>query len=130
MGKLQSIERFTKAKIRREQIPTAELVEGRRSDALYEKLRATLESVERPKQSPVVERLFEQGYAPTEVAVAILHHFAAPADRRAEEDDVAAQQPRKEFAGSRRGPPRSPNRPQGGPGKRPAKYGRGGRKRS
>jgi ATP-dependent RNA helicase DeaD len=74
--KLQSIERFTKTRIRREHLPSVEAVESRRSDALYEKLRGTLESREFPKQTLVVERLLEQGYTPTEVAAAILHHFA------------------------------------------------------
>ena len=37
--KLQSIERFTKVKIRREQLPSAEVIESRRSDVLFDKLR-------------------------------------------------------------------------------------------
>jgi ATP-dependent RNA helicase DeaD len=73
--KMQSIERFTKTRIRREHVPTAEAVESRRSDALFEKLRGKLEAGEFPKQTLLVERLLEQGYTPTEVAAAILHHF-------------------------------------------------------
>jgi ATP-dependent RNA helicase DeaD len=79
MYKLQSIERFTRARIRREVIPTVEAVESRRSGALHEKLKLTLEAGDTPRSHPLVERLLEQGYAPTEVAAAILHHFAPPA---------------------------------------------------
>ncbi|NBW97106.1 MAG: DEAD/DEAH box helicase, partial [Planctomycetia bacterium] len=60
--KLQSIERFTKSKIRREQLPSAEAVESRRSDALFEKLRGTLEGGEFVQRTPLVERLLEQGF--------------------------------------------------------------------
>ena len=76
--KLQSIERFTRARIRREQMPTAEAVENRKSDTLHEKLRAVLEAGDTPRSHPLVERLLEQGYTPTEVAAAILRHFAPP----------------------------------------------------
>jgi len=77
--KLQSIERFTKAKIRREHVPTPEAVEHRRSDVLFEKLRGALEAGEFPREVPLVERLLELGHTPTDVAAAILHHFAAAA---------------------------------------------------
>jgi ATP-dependent RNA helicase DeaD len=77
--KLQSIERFTRARIRREQMPTAEAVENRKSDTLHEKLRAVLEAGDTPRSHPLVERLLEQGYTPTEVAAAILRHFVPPA---------------------------------------------------
>jgi ATP-dependent RNA helicase DeaD len=79
--KLQSIERFTKSKIRREQLPTAEAVESRRSDTLFEKLRGTLEAGDVSRHAPLVERLLEAGYTPTEVAAAILHHFMPPPPR-------------------------------------------------
>jgi ATP-dependent RNA helicase DeaD len=79
--KLQSIERFTKSKIRREQLPTAEAVESRRSDTLFEKLRGTLEAGDGSRHAPLVERLLEAGYTPTEVAAAILHHFMPPPPR-------------------------------------------------
>jgi ATP-dependent RNA helicase DeaD len=76
--KLQSIERFTRTRIRRESMPTVEAVESRRSDTLHEKLHAALEAGDTPRSHPLVERLLEQGYTPTEVAAAILHHFSPP----------------------------------------------------
>jgi len=94
--KLQNIERFTKAKIRREQVPTVEAVENRKSDALFERLRSTLEAREFPRQTLLVERLLEQGYTPTEVAAAILHHFAPPAAARPEAEERGAPVPQRE----------------------------------
>jgi ATP-dependent RNA helicase DeaD len=89
--KLESIQRFTKAKIRREQVPSVEAVESRRSDALFEKLRSVLEAGEFSRHTPLVERLLEQGYTPTEVAAAILHVFLPPAPApRANADEPAA----------------------------------------
>ncbi len=126
--KLQSIERFTKAKIRREQVPSAEAVESRRSDALFDKLRTTLEAGEFPRQSLLVERLLEQGYTPTEVAAAILHHFSPPAITRSAADDMppARDEPRKH----RQPPARFQNRGGGGRPGKPRKFGPRGRKRS
>ena len=91
--KLQSIERFTKTRIRREHVPTVAAVESRRSDALFETLRARLEAGEFPRETLLVERLLEQGYTPTEVAAAILGHFAPLPAQAAGPDDVAAPPP-------------------------------------
>lgn len=88
--KLQSIERFTKAKIRREQVPSIEAVEGRRSDALFEKIRTTLESNDFARHTLLVDRLLELGHTPTDVASAILHHFTPAANNR---DATDAPQP-------------------------------------
>jgi ATP-dependent RNA helicase DeaD len=136
--KLQSIERFTKVKIRREHVPTAEAVESRRSDALFERLRDTLEAGEFAPRTQLVERLLEQGYTPTEVAAAILHHFAPPAAVRPDGDAFASPPPDddrprgprrfdKRRGGEGPGQARGPGRGLGkGPG-RPRKFGpRGG----
>jgi ATP-dependent RNA helicase DeaD len=117
--KLQSIERFTKSKIRREQLPTAEAVESRRSDTLFEKLRGTLEAGDVSRHAPLVERLLEAGYTPTEVAAAILHHFVPPPPREepaavsrdsspgGPRDRSAESRPQKRRYGpARRRPPR------------------------
>jgi ATP-dependent RNA helicase DeaD len=103
--KLQSIERFTRARIRREQMPTAEAVENRKTDTLHEKLRAVLEAGDTPRSHPLVERLLEQGYTPTEVAAAILRHFAPPAAAPAGADAelFPAADRRRPPAGKHRG---------------------------
>jgi len=105
--KLQSIERFTKSKIRREQVPSAEAVESRRSDALFEKLRVTLEGGDFPQRTPLVERLLEQGYTPTEVAAALVHHFAPPPP------PTPPPPPRRTTEEPPRGRPRSRHAPRG-----------------
>jgi ATP-dependent RNA helicase DeaD len=131
MYKLQSIERFTRVRIRRELIPTAEAVESRRSGALHEKLRLALEAGDTPRSHPLVERLLEQGYTPTEVAAAILHHFAPPTPAPAGPDADLFPTPRRErpHAGGRGGKPARPHeaRPHenrgGKPRGKPRKFG-------
>jgi len=108
--KLQSIERFTKTKIRREHVPSVEAVESRRSDALFEKLRSTLEQGGFSGRTTLVERLLEQGYTPTEVAAAILHHFAAPAATRSAADEAPAPPRERGRAGKHRPQGERPDR--------------------
>lgn len=111
--KLQSIERFTRTRIRREHVPTVEAVENRRSDALFEKLRASLEEGEFPREAMLVERLLETGSTPTEVAAAILHYFAPAATVLPGADEIAAPPPRENRP--HRGKPRPfTPRPDGG----------------
>jgi ATP-dependent RNA helicase DeaD len=128
--KLQAIERFTKAKIRREQVPTVEAVENRRSDALYERLRSALEAGDFSRRTPLVERLLEHGYTPTEVAAAILHHFAAPAAVHPGKDDPAESPPERERPGpTRRRVGRHPERSDRQPHGARKKFGPRGEKR-
>lgn len=136
--KLQSIERFTRTRIRREPMPTAEAVESRKSDTLHEKLRTTLEAGETPRSHPLVERLLEQGYTPTEVAAAILHHFAPPAAPPAAADASLFPPPdrgrphpgghrgkaaRPRHAGGGKTNQTSPRESQGKPQRKPKKFG-------
>jgi ATP-dependent RNA helicase DeaD len=116
--KLQSIERFTRTRIRRETVPTAEAVESRRSDALFGKLRASLEEGEFPRETMLVERLLEAGYTPTEVAAAILHHFAPAAIAPLAAEDVEPQSRPPQARPPHHKPRPFGPRPQAG-GKRP-----------
>ncbi len=126
--KLQSIERFTKSRIRREPVPSLDAVEGRRSDVLFEKIRAALDAGGHAQRSPLVERLLELGHTPTDVAAAILHHFAPPriGDQAGDlaPPTFGRQQERPDDEGPR-GPRRrvGPVRGKGGPGKRPFEHG-------
>jgi ATP-dependent RNA helicase DeaD len=123
--KLQSIERFTKTRIRREHVPTLAAVESRRSDALFETLRERLEQGEFPRETLLVERLLEQGYTPTEVAAAILNHFSPPAPPSGAADDIAPPPDRDPGHGPRRrpGPKRFDRRSGGKPGGPRRKFG-------
>ena len=129
--KLQSIERFTKTKIRREHVPTVEAVEGRRSDALFEALASRLDAGEFPRETLLVERLLERGYTPTEVAAAILHHFAPPPAPNPGADDGAADSPdRPHGRGKRHKPARHEHRAAAKPAGGRRKFGpRGGKHR-
>ena len=130
--KLQAIERFTRTSIRRERIPTVEAVESRRTDSLFDRLLGILESETGelfPREAPLVERLIEAGHTPTDVAAAILRHFAPPPPPASAVDDIE-----KPFDKKRRGnragpPPRFAARRNRGKPPRPGKADFQGRKR-
>jgi ATP-dependent RNA helicase DeaD len=69
--KLQFIERYTKTKIRRGQMPTAGEVVEKKTDALLETVRAMLKSEAGKGHAPLVERLLEEGFSSTELAAAL-----------------------------------------------------------
>ncbi len=71
--KLQNIQRFTKSRIRRERVPSAEQVEEKRAGALFETLRETLEKAEYKRHDEVIDRLLDQGHSPTDIASALIH---------------------------------------------------------
>ena len=87
--RLENIQRFTKSRIRRERIPTAEEVEGKRATAFAEALRETLEKGEYKRHDELLDRLLEQNYSPTDIASALIHllgqdktQSTIPEDRR------------------------------------------------
>ena len=71
--RLENIQRFTKSRIRREKIPSAEEVEGKRATAFAEALRETLEKGEYMRHDEMLDRLLEQDYSPTDIASALIH---------------------------------------------------------
>jgi len=71
--KLQSMVRFAKLKIRRENVPSLDQVEEARVNVFFEKLRGLLESGEFQKQDQLIDRLMEQGYTSTDIASALIH---------------------------------------------------------
>ncbi len=90
--RLENIQRFTRSRIRRERIPSAEEVEGKRATAFAEALRETLEKGEYKRHDELLDRLLEQNYSPTDIASALIHLLgedrsrgaeAIPEDRRA-----------------------------------------------
>jgi ATP-dependent RNA helicase DeaD len=95
---MQSIMRFTKAKIRRERPPSEEEVEEKRANAFYDSLRQTLEEGKYERQDALIGRLLEQGYAATDIASALIHVFspepAAPVrEERRDRPDRPAREP-------------------------------------
>jgi ATP-dependent RNA helicase DeaD len=71
--KLQSMVRYAKIKIRRENVPSLDQVEEARENVFFEKLRATLDAGEFFKQDRMIDRLLEQGYPSTDIASALIH---------------------------------------------------------
>jgi len=66
--KLQSMVRFAKLKIRRENVPSLDQVEEARVNVFFEKLRSTLDAGQFSKQDRMIDRLLEQGYPSESVA--------------------------------------------------------------
>lgn len=82
--KVQAIQRFTKSRIRRENVPTPGEVEEKRSTAFFDTLRETLEKGEYRRQDDVVDRLLDQNYTPGDIVSALLHLLADDKARPAE----------------------------------------------
>jgi len=71
--KMQFMIRMAKLKIRRERIPSIDQVEEARENVFFEKIRATLEGGKFEKQDRMIDRLIEQGFAPTDISSALIH---------------------------------------------------------
>ena len=70
--KMQQIMQFTKARVRREKVPSAEQVEEKRTNQFVETLRETLEKGEYQRHDDFIEQLLEQGHAATDIASALI----------------------------------------------------------
>ncbi|HEU6447527.1 MAG TPA: DEAD/DEAH box helicase [Verrucomicrobiae bacterium] len=77
MFQIGVIERYTKTKIQRGQIPTETEVEDARANVFLDKIRATLQNSDFKRQDRVIERLLEEGFSSTDIASALLHHLQA-----------------------------------------------------
>src|SRR3954462_245827 len=71
--RLENIQRFTKSRIRRERIPSAEEVEGKRATAFAEALRETLEKGEYKRHDELLDGFLAQDYSATDIASALIH---------------------------------------------------------
>jgi ATP-dependent RNA helicase DeaD len=75
--KMQNIVRSTKAKIRRERVPSEEEVEEKRANSFYDSLRQTLEDGKYERQDALISRLLDQGFVATDIASALMHLFTS-----------------------------------------------------
>jgi ATP-dependent RNA helicase DeaD len=82
--KLQSIERYTRMKIARYQVPSIEEVEEKRINLFFEKIRTALQQGNFEKESRVVDRLLEQGFSSTDIACAAIQELRKDEARKAE----------------------------------------------
>jgi ATP-dependent RNA helicase DeaD len=98
--KLQSIERYTRMKIARYQVPSIEEVEEKRINLFFEKIRTALQQGNFEKESRVVDRLLEQGFSSTDIACAAIQELRKDEARKAEPfasrpEPVEPQRPRR-----------------------------------
>ena len=73
---IRNIERYTKMRIQRAQVPTLDEVEEARAGSFLDKIRLTLKSNEFKVQESKVARLLEEGFSSTDIAAAALHQLA------------------------------------------------------
>jgi ATP-dependent RNA helicase DeaD len=119
--KMQQIIRFTKGKVRRERVPTAEEVEEKRTNAFLDTLRETLEKGDYKRQDATIDALLNAGHSPTDIASALIHLLGG--DKPATQP-IVEEQPRREYQSRERGdypayearstaarPPREPREP-------------------
>jgi ATP-dependent RNA helicase DeaD len=97
--KMQQIIRFTKGKVRREKVPSAEEVEQKRTNAFIETLRETLEKGEYRRQDALIDQLLDAGYSATDISSALLHLLGG--DKPAPQPVPEEQAPRREFRAER-----------------------------
>ncbi len=82
--KLESIERYTRTKIARQQVPSLDEVEEKRTNLFFERIRAALQGGAFAKESRIVDRLLEQGFSSTDIACAVIHELRGDAARPVE----------------------------------------------
>jgi ATP-dependent RNA helicase DeaD len=91
---MQQIIRFTKGKVRRERVPTADEVEQKRTSEFLENLRETLEKGDYKRQDAVIDQLLDQGHSATDIASALIHLLGG--DKPAPQP-IIEEQPRREY---------------------------------
>ncbi|MBA4387499.1 MAG: DEAD/DEAH box helicase [Verrucomicrobia bacterium] len=96
--RISFIERFTRTRINRGKMPTVGEVEEKRASALLKRVRSVLGGSSFKIQTPLVDRLLEEGFTSTDIAAALFHlasgagsdNNAAPAKTQAPPKPAAA----------------------------------------
>jgi len=102
--KLQSIERYTRMKIPRQQVPSLEEVEEKRTNVFFEKIRTALQKGEFQKETRIVDRLLEQGFSSTDIACALVHELRKEEASRADDSFDKAPEKRSDSRSTERRP--------------------------
>ena len=103
--KLQSIERYTRVKIPRQQVPSLEEVEEKRTNVFFEKIRTALQKGEFQKEARIVDRLLEQGFSSTDIACALVQELRKEEASRADDSFDKVREQRSDSRSAER-PPR------------------------
>ncbi len=110
--KLQSIERYTRKKIARRQVPSHDEVEEKRTNLFFERIRTALQRGAFEREAQIVDRLLEQGFSSTDIACAVIHELRGEDGRPAEpaQPDPPPRSHRDENAFHKRPKNRRPRR--------------------
>lgn len=129
---IQQIERYTKTRVHRAKVPTADEVEEARANVFIDKLRATLTGGEFAKQDHLIERLLEEGFTSTDIASALIYFLqkgeqskaAATAAPRRDESYERPERPERGGFRERRDDQRRKDRPRAfrGGSERPTRF--------
>ncbi len=111
LHRLEMIERYTRQSIRRERVPSQEIVEGRMADRLFEQLKERLGDGRFDSYADQLDRLLEQGFTPTDVVSALVSMLREESGREFNEvpedsEEPGQRRPRKERPPREKGPRR------------------------
>ncbi|WP_367870362.1 DEAD/DEAH box helicase [Luteolibacter sp. Populi] len=114
--RLEMIERYTRHPIRRDRVPTQEMVEGRLADRFFDQIKERLEKGEFESHESQMDRLLEQGFTPTDIAGVLITMLKENSGREfgeiAEDREVPGQRGRRDTR-EPRGDPRGDYRDRG-----------------
>jgi ATP-dependent RNA helicase DeaD len=116
--KLQSIERFTRIKIPRQQVPSLEQVEQKRTNLFFERIRKSLQEGEFREETRIVDRLLEQGFTSTDIACALVRELRKEEIRPADKVANAERSLGRDDLPPKDGKRFPPLRPKGRPNKK------------
>ncbi len=97
--RLQTIEKFTRQSIRRERVPSQEMVEGKRADVLFQSVQQRLEEGKLGDYQTYLDRLLEQGHTATDIANTAITLLRESTTREGE--FIAEDKQKEAFAGER-----------------------------
>src|SRR3977135_3485446 len=93
---------YTRMKIPRQQVPSLEEVEEKRTNSFFERIRNTLQKGEFQKETRIVDRLLEQGFSSTDIACALVHQLRNEEAPRADHSFEKVREERTDPRSSRR----------------------------
>ncbi|WP_193213709.1 DEAD/DEAH box helicase [Luteolibacter marinus] len=113
--RLEMIERYTRQPIRRERVPTQEMVEGRIADLFFDQIKDRLEKGEFESHESQMDRLLEQGFTPTDIAGVLITMLKESSGREfgeiAEDREIPGQRGRRDRREPREFREREPRAP-------------------
>jgi len=122
--KMQQIQRYTRANIRREKVPSINELAEKRSAAFLETLRETLTKGDYKRYDAVVDELLAAGFSATDISNAAMHLLSQETAREAEQ--ILEDNPNRSAGGPRGAYPRYEPKFRGGREQQGGDFGGGG----